>query len=94
MDAYSEILDICENEIRGKPTRLRALCNMLPEHTTKVIECFAKLITNTTYILTEEAKTILKSGRESTDESVRRKAELIRESLLRTGRFVLPDLDD
>ena len=94
LDAYSEILDICENEIRGKPTQLRALCNMLPEHTTKVIECFAKLITNTTYILTEEAKTILKSGRESTDESVRRKAELIRESLLRTGRFVLPDLDD
>ena len=94
LDVYSEILDICENEIRGKPTRLRALCDMLPEHTPKVIECFAKITANTIFILAEEAKTILKAGRESTDESVRRKAELIRENLLKSGGFVLPDLED
>ncbi len=94
LDAYSEILDICKNEIGGKPTRLRALCNMLPKHTPKVIECFAKITANTIYIQTEESKVILKAGRESTDESVRRKAELIRENLLKIGRFVLPDLED
>ena len=94
LDVYSEILDICENEIRGKPTRLRALCDMLPEHTPKVIECFTKITANTIFILTEEAKVILKAGRESKDESVRYRTELVRENLLNSGRFVLPDLED
>ncbi|MDE0684388.1 MAG: hypothetical protein OXI63_15830 [Candidatus Poribacteria bacterium] len=94
LDTYSEILNVCENEIRDKPTRLGTLCDMLPDHTPKVIECLAKIAANTTYILAEEVRVILKAGRESGDESVHRKAELIRESLLKTGRFVLPDLDD
>ena len=94
LDAYSEILNVCESEIRGKPTRLWALCDMLPDHTPKVIECFAKIAVNTIYILTEEAKTILKAGLESSDESVRHKAKLTRENLLNSGRFVLPDLED
>ena len=67
---------------------------MLPDHTPKVIECFAKIATNTPYILAEEARAILKAGRESMDESVRSKTELIRENLLNSGRFVLPDLED
>ena len=67
---------------------------MLPDHTPKVIECFAKIAANTTFILAEEVKAILKAGRESTDESVRSKTELIRENLLNSGRFVLPDLED
>lgn len=94
LDTYSEILNVCENEIRGKPTRLGTLCDMLPDHTPKVIECFAKIATNTIYIRTEEVRVILKAGRESTDESVRSKTELIRENLLNSGRFVLPDLED
>ena len=88
---YSKILDICR--IEGKPTRLRALCNMLPDHTTKVIECFAKIADNTIYILEEEAKTILNAGLECCDESTRHRAKLIRENLLNSGRFVLPDLE-
>ena len=94
LDTYSEILNVCENEIRGKPTRLGTLCDMLPDHTPKVIECFAKIAANTTYILAEEVRAILKAGRESRDESVRSKTELIRENLLNSGRFVLPDLED
>ena len=94
LDTYSEILNVCENEIRGKPTRLETLCAMLPDHTPKVIECFAKIAANTPYILAEEVRAILKAGCESTDESVRSKTELIRENLLNSGRFVLPDLDD
>ena len=94
LDTYSEILNVCENEIRGKPTRLRTLCDMLPDHTPKVIECFAKIAANTPYILAEEVRTILKAGRESKDESVRSQTELIRENLLNSGRFVLPDLED
>ena len=94
LDTYSEILNVCESEIKGKRTRLGALCDMLPDHTPKVIECFAKIAANTPYILAEEVRAILKAGRESMDESVRSKTELIRENLLNSGRFVLPDLED
>ena len=94
LDTYSEILNVCESEIKGKPIRLEALCDMVPDHTPKVIECFAKIAASTIYIRTEEAKAILKAGRESRDESVRYKTELIRENLLNSGRFVLPDLVD
>ena len=94
LDTYSEILNVCESEIKGKRTRLGTLCDMLPDHTPKVIECFAKIAANTPYILAEEVRAILKAGRESTDESVRSKTELIRENLLNSGRFVLPDIED
>lgn len=71
---------------------------MLPNHTEMVVECFFKLIEGTKkdniYIQKEEANAILKAGRESADESVRFKTELIRENLLNSGRFVLPDLED
>ena len=93
LDTYSEILNVCEGEIKNRPTRLGTLCDMLPDHTPKVIECFAKIATNTIYILQEEVKTILKAGLESNDESVRHVAELARENLLNSGRFVLPDLE-
>ena len=43
---------------------------------------------------TEEAKTILKRGLESSHESVRQNAECARENLLRESRFDLLDLDD
>ena len=71
---------------------------MLLNHTARVIECFTKLTDgikdNNIYILAEEAKTILKSGLNSSDERVRQNAERARENLLRKGRFDLLDLDD
>ena len=92
LDTFSKILDICD--IRNEPIRLSALCNMLPNNTAKVIECFAKLTANTAYIQTEEAKTILKAGLDSSDEDVRHKAKGALDNLLKSHRFELLDLDD
>ena len=96
LKAYSKVLDVCEVEDWG--FHFKTLCEMLPNHTAKVVECFFKLTEQVQrdnfYIQTEEAKTILKAGRESSDEKVRHDAENARENLLKSGRFVLPDLDD
>ena len=96
LKTYSKVLDICEVEDWGM--HVKTLCEMLPNHTEMVVECFFKLTEGTKkdniYIQKEEANAILKAGRESKDESVRSKTELMRENLLNSGRFVLPDLED
>ena len=71
LKAYSEVLDICEIEDWG--IHVETLCEMLPNHTAMVVECFFKLTTkkNNIYIQKEEANVILKAGRESTDGRVR-----------------------
>ena len=96
LQAYSKVLDICEVEDWG--IHVKTLCEMLPNHTEMVVECFFKLTEGTKkdniYIQKEEANAILKVGRESKDQSVRSKTELIRENLLNSGRFILPDLED
>lgn len=98
LEAYSKILDVCELDDVSIAMQVDTLCELLPDHTAKVLECFAKLTDrsgdNNIYIQTEEAKTILKTGLESSDESVRQNAECARENLLREGRFDLLDLDD
>ena len=96
LNAYSKVLDICEVEDWG--FHFKTLCKMLPNHTAKVIECFLKLTEQGKkdhfYIQTEEAKTILKAGRESSDEDARHMAKRALDNLLKSGRFVLPDLED
>ena len=98
LDAYSKILDVCKVEGTSIAMQVTTLCELLPDHTAKVLECFAKLTDRSgddnIYIQTEEAKTILKAGLNSGDESVRQNAEHARENLLREGRFDLLDLDD
>ena len=98
LDAYSKILDVCKVEGTSIAMQVKTLRELLPDHTAKVLECFAKLTDrsgdNNIYIQTEEAKTILKAGLKSSDESVRQNAERARENLLREGRFDLLDLDD
>ena len=98
LDAYSKILDVCKAEGTSITMQMETLCELLPNYTTKVLECFAKLTDkrgdNNIYIQTEEAKTILKAGLESSDESVRQNAAQAHENLLREGRFDLLDLDD
>ena len=96
LNAYSKVLDICEVEDWG--FHFDTLCEMLPNHTAKVVECFLKLTEQIKkdkfYIQTEEAKTILKAGRESSDENVRHMAKRTLDNLLKSGTFVLPDLVD
>ena len=64
---------------------------MLPNHTKKVVECFAKLTdgipNNNIYIPTDEAKTIIKAGRNSTDTVVNENAERALNKLLQVGNM-------
>ena len=96
LNAYSKVLDVCEVEDRG--FHFKTLCDMLLNHTAKVIECFFKLTEwnkkDIIYIQTEEAKTILKAGLNSDDEDVRHKARGVLDNLLKSDRFELLDLYD
>ena len=96
LESYSKILDVYM--VEGTEIRLETLCDMLPDHTAKVVECFFKLTKwskeGNLYIQAEEAKTILKAGLESKDENVRRNANLAHENLLSAGWFDLLNLND
>ena len=96
LNAYSKVLDICEIEDWG--FHLKTLCEMVQNHTAKVVECVWKLTEriekDNFYIQAAEAKIILKSGRESSDEDVRDMTKRLLDNLLKSGRFVLPDLVD
>ena len=95
LDSYSKILDVCEVEDWG--LHFKTLYEMLQDNTAKVVECFFKLTKgnkkDNIYILTEEARAILKAGLDSANESVCQQAAQARENLLREGRFDLLDLD-
>ena len=96
LNAYSKVLDVCVVEDWGFHSK--TLCDLLPNHTAKVVECFFKLTEwnkeDIIYIQTEEAKTILKAGLDSSDEDVRHKAERALDNLLKSDRFELLDLYD
>ena len=98
LDTYFKILDTCKPEGVSIAVQVEALCKMLPDHTAKVVECFTKLTNgikdNNIYIAAKDAKIILKTGLNSSDESVYQNADRARENLLREGRFDLLDLDD
>ena len=98
LDAYSKILDISQWKAEGVLIQLEVLEGMLSDHTSKVVECFAKLTdfvpkNDMIYIRKDEAKSILESGLNSEEESVRRDAERARENLLRAGRFDFLDIN-
>ena len=102
LKAYSRILDVCISknlEPSGNDRGLDPLVRMLADHTAKVVECFTKFtdcaLKHKIYIVeTYNARTILKAGLESNDESVRQNAERARENLLRDGRFEFLDMED
>ena len=98
LDAYSKVLDVIQTGDMSIATQVQVLCQLLPNHTAKVIECFAKLTDGrrdgNIFIYTEEAKIILKAGLASDDQNVKQNAKLAHENLLRVGRFDLLDLED
>ena len=98
LSAYSKVLDTCKAEDMAVAIQIDALCEMLPDYTAEVVACFTKLTDgfrdDAIDIYTEGAKTILKTGIESSDENVRRDAARAYENLLRTGRFDLKALAD
>ncbi len=75
-----------------------ALEEMLPEHTSKVVECFAKLTDGTDdstfYIDDETAQPIIRAGLDSSDEETKANAERTRDNLLRRGYFDLLNLEE
>ena len=99
LDTYSRILDVVQSKMRIFDV-LTTLGSMLPDHTAKVVECFAKMTdsalkNDTLYMIqSDQAKTILRAGLQSSDESVRENAERARENLLCGGRFDFLELDD
>ena len=99
LDTYSRILDVVQSKMRIFDA-LTTLGSLLPDHTAKVVECFAKMTDSALkndaiyMIQSDQAKTILRAGLNSNDESVRHNAEHARENLLRSGQFDFLELDD
>ena len=105
LDAYSRILDVPEVLYVGLGERqeaylhIKSLRSMLPEYLEHVLPCFEKLIhampeDGLVYIPADDAKAILKAGRNHNDEIIRKTAERIRDTLLRRGQLEFLDLDD
>ena len=96
LKAYSKVIDVCKGEIEDWEIYLKELCQMLPKHTAEVVECFVKLTdrirNKNIYIQTEEAKTILKTGLNSTDTIVFENAERALNNLLRADKLEFLDL--
>ena len=98
LNAYSKVLKVCKAEGMPVAIQIDALCEMLPDYTAEVVACFTKLTDgfrdDTIDIYAKGAKTILKTGIESSDKNVRRDAARAYENLLRTGRLDLKALAD
>ena len=105
LNAYSRILEVPKilDSKFGEPQyaslHTRALRKMIPTHTAKVVECFAKLIQTMPdegliYIPSDDAKVILNAGRKQADENIRKTVERTQDDLLRGGQREFLDLDD
>ena len=99
LKAYSKVIDVCKAgdcEVENWEIYLKELCQMLPKHTTEVVECFFKLTNDirnkNIYIQTEEANTILKSGLNSRDPAVSENAKYALNNLLRADKLEFMDL--
>ena len=96
LKAYSKVIDACKGEVEDWEIYLKELCQMLPKYTAEVVECFFKLTIDiqnkNIYIQTEEAKTILKTGLNSTDTIVFENAERALNNLLRANKMEFMDL--
>ena len=88
LDAYSRALDVCRFDGASFRYHWGPMCEMLPEHTGKVVECFAKLVAKfpkNVYITLEPATRILEAGLSSEDGAVRENAERALQTLLGSG---------
>ena len=96
LDAYSRALDVCQFDRGSFWHHWAPLSGMIPEHTGRVVECFAKLVDkfqNDAYITPVPAKRILRAGLASDEPEVRENAERALEILLANGQFDISILD-
>ena len=97
--SYSKVIGVCKAldcEVEDWEIYLKELGQMLPKHTTEVVECFLKLTDSirnkNIYIQTEEANTILKSGLNSRSPIVSENAKRALNNLLRADKLEFMDL--
>ena len=99
LDALLRVLDATQGStFRAVSVVAKSLEEMMPEHTTKVVECFARLTDGTDestfYVNVDTAKHIIRAGLDSSDEETKLNAGRARENLLRRRYFDLLKLDD
>ena len=100
LTSLSKVLDISELKDIKIYMQIDVLREMIEDHTTLVVECFAKLTdfavknNESLYIRADDTKPILRAGRNSDDETVRANAERALDNLLRRGHFDLLDVKD
>ena len=100
LGTYSSILKVVQSKGMRLFDALTTLVSLLPDHTAKVVECFAKMTaaaleSDTLYMIqSDQAETILRAGRQSSDREVRNNTEHAYDNLLRGGRSNFLDLDD
>ena len=99
LDSFSRVLDATEGSTSQAVSLIaKALEELLPGHTSKVVECFARLTDTPNdsifYVGTETAKRIIRAGLDSGDEDAESNATRARENLLRKGYFDLLNLED
>ena len=96
LDAYSRALDVCQFDRGSFWHHWAPISEMIPEHTGRVVECFAKLVARfprDSYITPEPAKQILRAGLASDELEVPENAERALEILLANGQFDVSILD-
>ena len=97
LDAYSRVLDVCDFDQGRFWHHWEPMTNLIPEHTSKVVECFTKLVGKLprgSYIPPGPATKILRAGLASEDPTVRQDAERAREILFASGRLDASILDE
>lgn len=97
LDAYTRALDLCRFDDSPFWHHWAPIGEMIPEHTGRVVKCFAKLVEkfqNDAYITPGPAKRILKAGLTSAEPEVRVISEHTLETLLTNGRFDVSILNE
>ena len=90
LKSYSEVLNVERTVDFSISIEIDALCEMVDEHTSMVLECFVKVSellkqSENTFIQPDKASTIINAGLKSKDPKVRKDAEISRENLLTRG---------
>lgn len=105
LNAYLSLLDVPDvlnsafGERRYASLHTMSLRKLIPGHTAQVIRCFARLIQvmpedEVMYIPTDDAKAILRAGRNHEDENINEISKQTWDAMLRGGHHELLDLDE
>lgn len=96
LDSCSKVLKICKEKNVPITVPLDTFCEMLPDHTAKVVHCLAQIADgirgDTIHTYKDYAKTILRTGLASNDDTVRQIAVDACENLIREGKTDFSDL--